>query len=120
MDKMTLTSREKNYIKSFITYSDEDTNESDFKVNYDLNYRLKKKFLQLHDDYWNLVDFFRNYDQKIQRRTTEQTQNTILKAKSQIKSLETLFNTKCYYCKGTDKKMLEINICTECKANLGF
>ena len=74
----------------------------------------------MHEDYWFLVSFFKSYDEIIQKRTTDQTADSLLKAKSQIPSAETLVNAKCHFCKGTNKKMLEINICIDCKKNFGF
>lgn len=117
---MSLTKREKQYIELLRNNTSEEPNVEKGKINYDLNYRLKKKFLKLHEDYWSLVAFFKVYDEIIQKRTTEQTSDSLLKAKSQIPSPETLVNSKCYFCKGTNKKMLEINICVDCKQNLGF
>ena len=87
---------------------------------YDLNYRLKKKFLKLHEDYWTLVSFFKSYDQNFQIKTTNQTADSLLKAKSQIPSTETLVSSKCFFCKGSGKKMIEINICTECQKGFGI
>jgi hypothetical protein len=87
---------------------------------YDLNYRLKKKFLRFHDDYWALVQFFKIYEKNFQKKSTKQTDETLLKAKSQIPSLETIYSSKCYYCRRVEKKMLEINICLECKSILGI
>ena len=114
-----LTKREKDYIETILT-NDVNQNNIINKENYDLNYRLKKKFLKLHDDYWSLVAFFKLYDQKFQKRSTNQTTETLLKAKSQIASSETLVNTKCFFCKGSNKKMLEINICVECSRSFGI
>lgn len=116
---IALTKREKDYIESFMK-SPDPSNVQSSKENYDLNYRLKKKFLKLHEDYWELVSFFKTYDKIFQKRTTEQTIETLLKAKSQIASPETLVNTKCVFCKGQDKQMREVNICAECSAGFGI
>ena len=119
MNSITLTKREKDYITSFIKSTDSSATTTATE-NYDLNYRLKKKFLKLHEDYWSLVLFFKTYDKIFQKRSTDQTIETLLKAKSQIASPETLVNTKCAFCKGTDKKMVEVNICVECSAGFGI
>ena len=114
-----LTQREKDYIKTILNNDSSSNNNTNIE-NYDLNYRLKKKFLKLHEDYWSLVSFFKLYDQKFQKRSTDQTVDTLLKAKSQIASSETLVKEKCFFCKGSNKKMHEINICSECSASFGI
>ena len=100
--------------------NEQNTEINDIKNKYDLNYRLKKKFLKLHEDYWTLVQFFKSFDKNFQIKSTNQTTDSLLTAKSQIKSSETLFSTKCAFCKGSDRKMVEINICIECQKNLGI
>ena len=116
---ISLTKREKDYMQNIINEPKLSLNDKT-DINYDLNYRLKKKFLKLHEDYWELVSFFKMYDKKFQKRSTDQTIETLLKAKSQIPSSETLINSKCMFCKGSNKKMIEINICSECSASLGI
>ena len=125
MEPIVLTPREKEYIQSILKTSSETSPESvkEKLVNknkYDLNYRLKKKFLKLHEDYWTLVQFFKLFDQNFQVKSTNQTTDSLLTAKSQIQTSETLHNAKCAFCKGAGKKMVEINICTECQKNLGI
>ena len=119
MASISLTKREKDYIQHILNETKSGFNDK-IDVNYDLNYRLKKKFLKLHEDYWSLVSFFKIYNQKFQKRTTDQTIETLLKAESQIPSNETVINTKCVFCKGSSKKMKEINICIECSTGFGI
>ena len=116
---ISLTKREKDYVQNIINEPKLSLNDK-IDVDYDLNYRLKKKFLKLHEDYWELVSFFKIYDKKFQKRSTDQTIETLLKAKSQIPSSETVITTKCVFCKGSNKKMKEINICNECSAGFGI
>ena len=115
----TLSKREKNYIHNILNNKDEVSKDAKIS-NYDLNYRLKKKFLQMHEDYWSLVLFFKSYNENFQKRATEQTTDTLLKAKSQIVPQGTVVNAKCSFCKGSNKKLLEINICTECSKVFGI
>lgn len=119
MDSIALSKREKVYIQTVLNNKDELSKDTKIS-NYDLNYRLKKKFLQMHEDYWSLVLFFKSYNENFQKRTTEQTTDTLLKAKSQIVPQGTLVNAKCVFCKGSNKKMLEVNICSDCSAGFGF
>ena len=118
-ETITLSKREKEYIQTIMNTKKATTTENT-NTNYDLNYRLKKKFLKMHEDYWTLVVFFKMYDDMFKKRSTDQTTDTLLKAKSQILPQGTLVNEKCAFCKGTNKKLLEINICPECSNSFGL
>ena len=50
---MSLTKREKQYIELLRNNTSEEPNVEKGKINYDLNYRLKKKFLKIHEDKWS-------------------------------------------------------------------
>ena len=76
----TLSKREKSYIQSVLNNKDELPNDAKIS-NYDLNYRLKKKFLKMHEDYWTLVVFFKMYDDMFNKQSTDQTTDTLLLTK---------------------------------------
>jgi len=118
---ISLSKREKDYL-DYILKHQSNVNMTTTKSEeiftedqqYDLNYRLKKKFIKLHHDYWLLVNFFKSYENHFQKRSTDQTIEAIIKAKSQIVSQDSLISSKCHYCRRSDIKLIEIYICESC------
>ena len=98
------------------------TNQTCNQMDYDLNYRLKRKFQQMHDDYWLIVQFFKRFEQNFAFRSTDNTITALSLAKSQITNNLSLVNLKCHYCLRTaeDTKIREISACNDCLKEIGM
>ena len=121
MFSIILSKREKEYVSQLL-----DNNASKFSNDqrYDLNYRLKRKFQMLHDDYWLLVRFFKSFEKNFSLRSTVKTNNVLSLAKSQIANNLSLVNTRCHYCRRTTSDLeknylLDLSVCEECYKELG-
>lgn len=120
VSKITLSRREREYVlQKLELHSLENGGESEGspheQTEYDLNYRLKKKFEQMHADYWLLVRFFKAFEKSFNLRTTERTKMVLDLAKSQIQSSETVVNARCHFCLRSDGvRLIDLNICEDC------
>ena len=122
--KITLSKREKLYVTEMLNQGrkNDDNTESiqaslSEEQQYDLNYRLKKKFETIHEDYWLLVQFFKQYNTQFELRKTKRTEKVLNIAKSQIASQEMIHTSKCEFCLRTNDSKTQIrehNICEEC------
>jgi hypothetical protein len=110
-----ISQREKDYVEQVLNKTSVSVKDH---INYDLNYRLKKKFERLHSDYWLLVRFFRKYETNISSYNSTLTKTIVEKANSQVETTLVSLHSRCRFCKiskeDLQEPLLEIPVCKGC------
>lgn len=117
-----ISKKQREYINKLLDSKDPTSMEK----KYQFHTRLKQKFLRMHEDYWLLVKFFKEYEHLFKsKKGSKLTTVALSKADAQvIQKLRTINikkNAGCVFCKRKVRlEIYELESCNECANGLNI